>query len=396
MSKIIIFCADGTWNGPSEPESENPTDPPTNVFKLFANLAGKDCPGSLMLGQEQERALVDADGTVLQHAKYLHGVGDSSNYLVRVIGGTTGAGLIIRVIRGYTFISRNYQDGDRILIVGFSRGAYTARAVAGMIASQGLLDASKLDLDDKENAYRLGAAVWYAYLRASRGSDPYLLGDLERYVLELPGFFSAVPPPTELVKAPIDTVAVWDTVGALGIPAFNLQGSRLDLLQFVDKRLSPVVKRGVHAISIDERRADFTPTLWDPDPRILQALFPGCHGDVGGGFAAHESGLSDCGLAWMTTQLTDLGVLFAADPTFVVNASPTGTGHSPWMSAPWSLLPQAARQFPAGLSVSRCAVDRLAAASVCAFPEGPAAAWCPTNLPGYLVADALAPGVVVV
>ena len=393
MSKIIIFCADGTWNGPSEPDNENPTDPPTNVFKLFANLAGKDCSGSLMLGQEQERALVDADGTVLQHAKYLHGVGDSSNYLVRLVGGTTGAGLIIRVIRGYTFISRNYQAGDRIFIIGFSRGAYTARAVGGMIASQGLLDASRLDLDDRDNAYRLGAAVWYAYLRASKASHPALLGGLQRYVLELPGFFSSVPPSTELVKAPIDTVAVWDTVGALGIPDFNMQLSRVDLLQFADTKLSPVVLHGRHAISIDERRADFTPTLWDPDPRILQALFPGCHGDVGGGFAASESGLSDCALNWMTSQLTDLGVLFAAEPTFVANASPIGTGHEPWTSPPWWLLPQVARTFPAGLSLSRYAADRLANGSVCAFPGGPAGVWCPTNLSGYLLGDTLAPGV---
>jgi glutathione S-transferase len=396
MSKIIIFCADGTWNGPSEPNAENPTAPPTNVFKLFANLAGKDLTGSLMLGEEQERALVDADGTVLQHAKYLHGVGDSSNYLVRLVGGTTGAGLIVRVIRGYTFISRNYEPGDRIFITGFSRGAYTARAIGGMIASQGLLDASKLDLDDRENAYRLGAAVWYSYLRAAKSSRPVLLGGLQRYVLELPGFFSSVPPSTDLIKAPIDTVAVWDTVGALGIPAFNMQLSRIDLLQFADTKLSPVVKHGLHAVSIDERRADFTPTLWDPDPRIVQALFPGCHADVGGGFAAQECGLSDCSLSWMMSRLTELGVMFAADPTFAVDASPIGPGHQPWTSPPWSVLPQAPRIFPAGLAISRCAVDRLAYGSVCAFPGALAAAWCPTNLSGYLVDNAPATGVDIV
>src|SRR3954454_536017 len=165
MAKAIIFCAVGTWNGPSQPDDHDPASAPTNIFKLYMNLAGTDTPGTLMLAEEQERALAGPDGTERQHAKYLHAVGDSKNYLVRLIGGTVGTGLIVRIIRGYTFISRNYREGDRIYITGFSRGAYTARALAGMIASQGLLDATKLDLDDKENAYRLGAAVWSAHLQ---------------------------------------------------------------------------------------------------------------------------------------------------------------------------------------------------------------------------------------
>ena len=88
-------------------------------------------------------------------------------------GGSVGAGLIARIVRGYTFISRNYVQGDAVYIIGFSRGAYTARALAGMIAAKGLLDATKIDLTDKESAYRLGAAVWVAYrkvaLRSSTG-----------------------------------------------------------------------------------------------------------------------------------------------------------------------------------------------------------------------------------
>ena len=64
-------------------------------------------------------------------AKYLHGVGDSNNFLAKVLGGGFGEGLITRIVRGYTFVSRNYEDGDKIYLVGFSRGAYTARALAG-------------------------------------------------------------------------------------------------------------------------------------------------------------------------------------------------------------------------------------------------------------------------
>ena len=239
MSKSIIFCADGTWNGPSEPDDPDPAAHPTNVFKLFINLDGVDATDTLMLAQEQERVLKSPDGDELQHAKYLHGVGNSSNYLVRVIGGTIGAGLIVRIIRGYTFISRVYQPGDRIFIVGFSRGAYTARALAGLIAGEGLLDAKQLDLEDKENAYRLGSAVWSSHFRKSRRANVNVLGRFEGLVLELPGFFNKPPPIDNMLRPTIEAVAVWDTVGALGIPAFTMKLARVDLLQFTDTKLSP-------------------------------------------------------------------------------------------------------------------------------------------------------------
>jgi Uncharacterized alpha/beta hydrolase domain (DUF2235) len=92
-------------------------------------------------------------------------------------------------VRGYTFISRNYVEGDKIFVVGFSRGAYTARALADLIAAKGLLDATKLNLTDKVGAYRLGAAVWYEYLRSKLQANQDWLGRLEDMVLDLPSFF---------------------------------------------------------------------------------------------------------------------------------------------------------------------------------------------------------------
>lgn len=128
MAKNIIFCSDGTWN---DVDSQNAT----NVFKLFNLLQGsvisrtkfKDLSVDIV---EQEKIIAN-----VQIAKYINGVGNSDNRIKKLLG----AGLIKRIVRGYTFISRNYQPGDNIVIVGFSRGAYTARALAGLIASQGLL-----------------------------------------------------------------------------------------------------------------------------------------------------------------------------------------------------------------------------------------------------------------
>src|ERR1700744_2209446 len=118
MSKVILFCADGTWNGPGEPDDDNTASPPTIVITLFLTVAGTDQPGTLLLAKEQERALLRADGTVQQTTKYLHGVGYSSNPLVQLLGGVLGAGLIARIVRGYTFISREYEEGDQIFITG--------------------------------------------------------------------------------------------------------------------------------------------------------------------------------------------------------------------------------------------------------------------------------------
>src|SRR5262245_34389714 len=136
-------------------------DKVTNVVKLFRNLAGNITDETRNLQNEAERALKPpATGELQQMAKYMHGVGDSKNPVLRVLGGGLGAGVIARIVRGYTFISRYYDPGDSIHIVGFSRGAYTARALAGMIAEVGLLNRNAYDPNDKNKAYLMGLEAW--------------------------------------------------------------------------------------------------------------------------------------------------------------------------------------------------------------------------------------------
>ncbi len=388
MPKTIIFCADGTWNGPGQPDVDTAAKT-TNVFKLFLNLTGRDCTASTLLAKEQERVQQDDAGNVMQIAKYLHGVGDSDNPLVKLLGGGLGAGLITRIVRGYTFVSRNHTPGDRIVLTGFSRGAYTARALAGLIAAKGLLDASKLDLADKDAAYRLGAAVWYAYRRASTQSNPSLFGRLEETVLDLPGFLQRPPPDDKLRNANIEAIGVWDTVGALGIPAYNVKLDRVDVFEFANKTLSSVVGKAYHAVAIDEQREDFEPTLWDTDPRVTQVLFPGAHSDVGGGYpiTGGESGLSDAALAWMTTRLAAHGVQYDAQPTMQSQPDPAGMSHQPWIGTPMITKP---RQFPPGLGLSRMVIDRIAAGPVPVEHSPAPARYAPGNLSAYLTEAGLA------
>lgn len=396
MVKNIIFCADGTWNGPGQDEDHDRVGDLTNVLKIFANLDGVDSPETTRLANEQERSLADAGGAVQQVAKYLHGVGDSDNFLVKILGGTGGAGLITRIVRGYTFVSRNYGVGDRIFLIGFSRGAYTARALAGLIAARGLIDAAKIELTDKEGAYRLGSAEWFAYRRDALRSKRDLFAELEEVTFDLPGFLTKPPAAPRIANVMIESVAVWDTVGALGIPEYNRQEKRLDAFQFADTALSPKVRHGLHAIAVDEQRADFTPTLWDADGRIVQALFPGAHSDVGGGYPQtdNQSGLSDGGLQWVIAELAKLHVAFGAVPRFAPNPDACGVSHQPWTQPPWNLLPKAPRVFPAGLALRQSVLDRLIGGP--ALSRSGQAPYNPPNLAQYIVSGQARAGVVVV
>jgi uncharacterized protein (DUF2235 family) len=396
MSKNVVFCADGTWSDPDETDGGD-TPAPTNVFKLFQNLGGADAPGPRP-DNERERTLEAADGRPGQIAKYLHGVGDSKNPLAELLGGALGTGLIARIIRGYTFLSRSFAVGDSIFIIGFSRGAYTARALAGLVAAKGLLDAAKIDLTDRPLAYKLGAAVWYAQRQERLQDNPDWLGKLEETVSDVRGFFTSPPPADQLAPVQIEAVAVWDTVGALGIPEYNRQDERVDSLQFADRTLSLKVSHGLHAVSVDEMRVDFTPTLWDPAPRITQVLFPGAHGDIGGGFpeTADGSGLSDGPLTWMTGELARLRVQFLTPPAYTARPNAKTTLHRQWIYPPWDNLRRNARAFPKGLRLSRSVLDRIAGGNVPVEGEDAPAPYRPSNLADYVDGQEAAPSVTVV
>src|SRR5690348_5886735 len=114
MAKKIVFCADGTWNHPKSPAIVSDCD--TNVYKLYKLLAV----------------------TATQVPFYDDGVGAGENLLQHLLGGAFGDGLFRKIKDGYTAIAHVYEAGDAIYIFGFSRGAYTARSLAGMITACGL------------------------------------------------------------------------------------------------------------------------------------------------------------------------------------------------------------------------------------------------------------------
>lgn len=335
VAKNIVFCADGTWNGLGQGDTQDLQAKATNVLRLFAALQGDVTADSLRKQDEQEKVAAGPDARITQVAKYLHGVGDSQNAVLKILGGVFGEGFIERIVRGYTFISRNYAPADRIYLVGFSRGAYTARALAGMIAKMGLLPQDAMH--DAETAYKLGIFVWSQH-RKAMGKQSTLLGYLEEFKAQ----------PIDLNRlvqgAGIEAVGVWDTVGALGVPTYGLNdASKVDIFEFADRVLSDKVKAGFHALAIDEQRVDFEPTLWEDGQGIEQRWFCGAHADVGGGYAKRD--LATCSLDWMIGRLRGAGVAISAQYR-ATDAFEFGPIHTPYREPPFDVRPHSPRQIP--------------------------------------------------
>jgi uncharacterized protein (DUF2235 family) len=353
--KHILYCADGTWNGPGEAEAaDDPADidgrvnreaalgTVTNVVKLFSNLDGAITAATAGLPNEQEKELPDGAGGRAQVAKYMHGVGDSPDLVIRALGGAFGYGVIARVVRGYTYLSRQYAQGDAIHIVGFSRGAYTARALAGMICAVGLLDTRRYDPSDKFDAYARGYGAWLKacdVVIGGRGRIARCLTGLLHCAERLAARLLFVRDDF-VVKVPVRTVAVWDTVGSMGLPLY-IQDRRRDAFSFVDARLHDRVAHGFHAMALDERRRDFPVTRWVERTGVEQVWFAGCHSDVGGGYPAAECGLSDLALAWMMEKLTGQGVRFRSPLAYTPDLTHyTQDFHKPWEIPPFNIDPQ--------------------------------------------------------
>jgi uncharacterized protein (DUF2235 family) len=295
----LVVCCDGTWNRPYQ------VGGPTNVVKMVRAILPIDPDGASQL--------------VYYHA----GVG-TGNLVDVITGGVVGIGLGQNVQDAYEFLVNNFVDGDRIYLFGFSRGAYTARSLAGLIASvRGLLE--KRDMD-------LFPFVWRIYRskrhRATLGSRSRArvqetLADL--FSGRELGMRRARLTEALLHNRPtlIFFIGVWDTVGALGAPFGALRWVGRSRYDFHDTELSSRIEFAYQALAIDETRRRFVPCLWarpvgrDTEIQTLeQVWFAGSHSNVGGGYK--DAGLSDIALLWMvdracSAQPADEGKPLAVD-----------------------------------------------------------------------------------
>lgn len=280
----LVICADGTWNTPDMIENGVPA--PTNVFKFYNCVSRTDSRGD-----KQERY-------------YHQGVGTEGSWLWRRIQGATGVGLGKNIKSGYRWLAATYKPGDKIFLIGFSRGAYTVRSLGGMISRCGLAD-----LPWTNTPKQAWAAVDLIYEEYRKSDDSRILASAD-----LP-FHNAKAGELPVKKTPIHFIGVWDTVGSLGLPddlALFPRLTRLMRQSFHDTEISDIVRHARHAVAIDERRQSFIPTLWQPNSKVdmKQLWFPGVHADVGGGYG--RSGLSDGALLWMIREAEQFGLRFEA------------------------------------------------------------------------------------
>jgi T6SS, Phospholipase effector Tle1-like, catalytic domain/PilZ domain len=271
MSKRIIICCDGTWNEPEGKKEGRRV--PTNVLKLVRAIEPRD-----------------SESGIDQVVYYGRGVGTGTFGVVdKYLGGGTGLGISRKIKDAYRFLANNYVEGDEIFCFGFSRGAYTARCLSGMLDAAGLLD--KRDLDHLPDAYG-----YYRTPPEQRESSKYHLR-----LVDLPRR-----------RPKIKFMGVWDTVGALGAPTPLLgKISKKYWVGFHNAALSGLIENAYQALAIDERRQPFAPAIWDRrtgQKNLQQVWFAGVHSNIGGGYP--DSGLSDIAFLWMINRAMEHGLVF--------------------------------------------------------------------------------------
>ena len=358
---IAVFC-DGTWNSSDAAE-------PTNVVKLA-----------------QAVVLTPARGPV-QQVIYVPGVGTGrgstglARWLDRLAGGAFGLGLNLTLEEAYRALVFAHEPGDRIFLFGFSRGAYMARSLAGLLRASGLPPRQNL------------AGIRRALARYRSPAPSTRPDRTESFAFRL-GFAPELHTSQEEhdwrvceghppgVKLQIAYVGVWDTVGTLGVPGHYGWLARMTngAFEFHDTDLSSLVQAARHAVAVDELRRSFAPALWENldglnarrggAPQYLQLWFPGVHGAVGGGGDRTE--LSDRALRWIADGAAAQGLRFRDEALPPAGVLPPPDAPLRNRSAP----PSAFERVLALTATNRCGPKQRAEVA-----PGTADRW--TRNPGY-------------
>lgn len=222
-----------------------------------------------------------------------------------------GRGINRQIRRAYGFLAARYRPGDRVFLLGYSRGAFAVRSLAGVIDRIGLLTSKHATKENIEAIYNI-----YQANQQSEADENFAAERCH-------------------VEAPIEMVGVWDTVKALGVGLPILWRWSAPKYDFHNHDLGRSIRHGFHALARDETRNTYEPVLWtcpsDWQGRIEQVWFPGTHGDVGGQLGGFKEArpLANIPLVWMLERVESCGLAlpdgwrarFELDP----NAKSVGT-----------------------------------------------------------------------
>lgn len=290
--KNIVLCSDGTGNTSTKGRG-------TNVFKIYeavdihGYMSIPDCPR--------------------QVAYYCDGVGTDNFAVHRMIGAAFGYGFAASIRKLYTALVHVYTPGDKLFLFGFSRGAYTIRALAGMIQHCGILQREIFPAEAD-----LEARVHVCWKQFEKVAFPRFISDAARRAAPASKDTGADERRTQLGSYPdepeIEFIGVWDTVGAVGMPVDELKPliNWICPRKFDELNVGQSVKRACHALSIDDERRTFHPELWNEEGaragQVDQVWFAGVHSNVGGGYPKH--GMSLVSLDWMMDEASLHGLRF--------------------------------------------------------------------------------------
>lgn len=291
-AKNIVICLDGTSN------QIGSSSQPTNVALVFEML-DLDQP-------TQQVAYYDPGVGTLPATGAIGNIGRSLS-MVRQLA--FGSGMKQNISQAYTWLMDNYTPGDRIYIFGFSRGAYTARAFAGMLGRPGLLRSGSLNLVDYAvREYTRRGKGTKANDRAWSFADATCWGTAAD-PMNKPDGVPSIPAGDRRHAVPIEYLGVWDTVKAAGFLGIGR-------IEWPDTRTLWNVKRLRHAVSLDERRRPFREYLVHPDSPagFEEAWFAGVHTDVGGTHL-DEAQLSTIALKWVFDPVANTLLLRDKNPS---------------------------------------------------------------------------------
>lgn len=269
MPKNIVICCDGTDNKLTLNEN-------TNVIHLFRCL-GK--------GPDQVAYYSPGVGTIAPD-----NFGGKFKRMMYTIKDKVMAGSLEKNVRdAYIYLMNHYEEGDKVFLFGFSRGAYTVRMLAGLLRMFGLLHTGN------ENHLRYVIEIYSKENKsAAREND-------EGSVFELAGMFKK----SFSREVKIEFMGIWDTVVAVGV--FNY-------IAFPYTSKLDNVKKVRHALAIDERRKHYKHyPVNEGHKNLKEVFFAGVHSDVGGSYPEETSGLSKITLKWMIDELRNSGLRLDPD-----------------------------------------------------------------------------------
>jgi uncharacterized protein (DUF2235 family) len=285
MPKNLVLCCDGTANEFAQDR--------TNVVKLFFTLVHE--PAQQVAYYHPGLGTMEPPGALTKY----------SRSITKLMGQAIGYGLEADIRDAYVYLMNHFEDGDLVFMFGFSRGAYTTRAVTALLHMYGLIRPGNEPL--VPYAIRMMMAI--KNIQDSGPAASQKLKDQLNQYFQLAKQFKDHFCRTSCKP---HFVGVWDTVSSVGWFENPVR------LPYTTN--NPDIQIGRHAIAIDEHRAFFRTNLWHPTdaggPKDLkQVWFPGVHCDVGGGYPEAESGLSKIALDWMLREATAANLL--VDPTRV-------------------------------------------------------------------------------